>query len=562
MPDALSKGEPVHLRGLTKRARWLITVAIAVITTAGLLSAPAGAAVRPQMEAQITYDPVVVRAPVAGGPDRIVTYTGTFFFRGFESTPTARKTTATLTLPSGVAVQSVSPSGCQVKQEVVTCDFGTVPSDQVQTVTVRTRVVDAQVGDRLGATLHAWAKNVDRNPGGGSTENTGPLVVANSADLSARFSSWRDSVAPGAEMSYNIETDNSGPLTTAPAVLNIKVGSQLTDPQVRGDGTSSCTRTTDGFRCPFVKRISLELTGTVDPASEGTVLSTSLSVAFTGDDPPADPDSTNDTATKTTHVERRADIGVNLTVTPDTVAPADLADEPELTYHATVTNKGPGIARETTLGLQFFDSGIEFVGTPDGCEPSVGLQCDVGELAVGASREFVIHAKATPLIRGERAELWSEVNAANDDFERPDDNQRSAFLSVPGNLADLGIAMRADPSPVAGQPISVLVTATNHGPLPQADAEVHIQLNTPLGEDAKAEVDGGTCRIADTSNDYFECTLRGLSAEGKVIKVTGSTQLAAGDQLSGSASIRAVDDRPDDPDLTNDFTQMSVPVGS
>jgi hypothetical protein len=560
--DALSKGEPVYLRGLTKRSRWLITVAIAVITTAGLLSTPAGAAARPQMEAQITYDPAVVRAPVAGGPDRIVTYTGTFFFRGFESTPTARKTTATLTLPSGVAVQSVSPSVCHVKKKVVTCSFGTVPSDQVQTVTVRTKVVGAKAGDRLGATLVAWAKNVDRNPGGGSTENTGPLVVANSADLSTRFSSWRDSVAPGAEMSYNIDADNDGPLTTAPAVLNIKVGSQLPDPQVRGDGTSSCTRTTDGFRCPFVQHLRLELTGTVDPASEGTVLSTSLSVAFTGDDPPADPDSANDTATKTTHVEQRADIGVGLTVTPDTVAPADLADEPELTYHATVTNKGPGVARETTLGLQFFDDGVEFVGTPDGCEPSAGLQCDVGELAVGASREFVIHAKATPLIRGERVELWSQVNAANNDFDRPDDNQRSAFLSVPGNLADLGVAMRADPSPVAGQPVSVLVTATDHGPLPKADAEVQIHLNTPLGEDAKVEVDGGTCRIADTSSDYFECTLHGVSAEGKVIKVTGSTQLAAGDELAGSASIRAVDDRPDDPELTNNFTQMSVPVGS
>jgi hypothetical protein len=560
--DALSKGEPVYLRGLTKRSRWLITVAISVITTAGLLSTPAGAAVRPQMEAQITYDPAVVRAPVAGGPDRIVTYTGTFFFRGFESTPTARKTTATLTLPSGVAVQSVSPSVCHVKKKVVTCSFGTVPSDQVQTVTVRTKVVGAKAGDRLGATLVAWAKNVDRNPGGGSTENTGPLVVANSADLSTRFSSWRDSVAPGAEMSYNIDADNDGPLTTAPAVLNIKVGSQLPDPQVRGDGTNNCTRTTDGFRCPFVQHLRLELTGTVDPASEGTVLSTSLSVAFTGDDPPADPDSTNDTATKTTHVEQRADIGVDLTVTPDTVAPADLADEPELTYHATVTNKGPGVARETTLGLQFFDDGVEFVGTPDGCEPSVGLQCDVGELAVGASRAFVIHAKATPLIRGERVELWSQVNAANNDFDRPDDNQRSALLSVPGNLADLGVAMRADPSPVAGQPVSVLVTATDHGPLPKADAEVQIHLNTPLGEDAKVEVDGGTCRIADTSNDYFECTLHGVSAEGKVIKVTGSTQLAAGDELAGSASIRAVDDRPDDPELTNNFTQMSVPVGS
>jgi hypothetical protein len=41
-----------------------------------------------------------------------------------------------------------------------------------------------------------------------------------------------------------------------------RVGSQLPDPQVRVDGTNSCTRTTDGFRCPFVQRISLELTGT------------------------------------------------------------------------------------------------------------------------------------------------------------------------------------------------------------------------------------------------------------------------------------------------------------
>ena len=534
----------------------------AVITAAGLLSVPAAAADRPQMEAQITYDPAVVRAPVAGGPDRTVTYTGTFFFRGSDSTPEANETTATLTLPAGVAVQSVSPAGCGVETQVVTCSFGTVPSDRTETVTVRTKVVDAQVGDRLGATLVASAENVDRNPGGGGSENTGPLVVADSADLSAAFSAWRDSVAPGAEMSYGITASNDGPLTTAPAVLNIKVGSQLPDPQVEVDGTNTCTRTTDGFRCPFVRWISLELTGIADPATEGTVLSTTLGVAFTGDDPPADPDSTNDTATKTTHVERRADLGVGLTLTPDTVAPADLADEPELTYHATVTNKGPGIARETALDLEFLDEGLEFTGTPDGCETSAGLHCDVGELAVGASREFVVHAKATPLIRGQRAELWSRVEAANNDFDRPDDDQKSAFLSVPGNLADLGITMRAEPSPVAGQPISILVTATDHGPLPDVDAEVQIHLSTPLGHDAKAEVEGGTCRATDPSNTYFECTLPGLTAAPKVITVTGSTQLSAGDQLSGNASIQAADDRPDDPAHANNFTQMSVPVGS
>jgi hypothetical protein len=305
------------------------------------------------------------------------------------------------------------------------------------------------------------------------------------------------------------------------------------------------------------------MTGTVDPASVGTVLSTSITAEFTGQDPPTDPDPANNTATKDTHVEQRADIGVDLSVTPDTVPAADLADEPELTYRATATNNGPGVARETKLSVSMGNSGVEVVSAPDGCDNTISsVDCTVGELAAGASREYVIKAKATPSIGGEQAEVWAQVNAANDDYERPDNNQKIASVSVPGNLADLGIKLGAEPSPVAGQPVTIVATVANHGPLPKADAAVQIHLGTNLGDDVKVEVDGGTCRVADTSNDYFECTLSDLSTEDREIKVTGSTGLAAGDELSGYATIRPVDDRPVDPVSGNDYASMSVPVGS
>jgi hypothetical protein len=516
------------------------------------------------MGASITYDPVVVQAPAAGQPDRIVTYEGSIYFDGFDSTPEAYKATAKLELPREVRIESVSPAQCKARKNIVTCSFGTMPRYTEKKVTVRTKVVRAQVGDRLGATLTAWAKNADPNPVSDSNQNIGPLVVANSADLSVGFYTWRDSVAPGAEMSYGIQASNDGPLTTAPAALIIKTGSQLTDPQVRLDdpNATSCTRTADGFRCPFVRWIRLELTGTVDPASVGTVLSTSISAEFTGQDPPTDPDTANNTATKDTHVEQRADIGVDLSVTPDTVPAAALADEPVLTYRATATNNGPGVARETKLSVSTGNSGIEVVSAPEGCDTTISrVDCTVGELAAGASREYVIKAKATPSIRGEQAEVWAQVDAANNDFEKPDNNQKIAYLSVPGNLADLGITLGAEPSPVAGRPVTILATVANHGPLPKADAAVQIHLGTNLA-DVKVEVDGGTCRVADTSNDYFECTLSDLSAEDRVIKLTGSTGLAASDQLSGYATIRPVDDRPMDPVSGNDYASLSVPVGS
>jgi hypothetical protein len=553
----------VNLRGLKKRGRWLITVSLTAAIVGAGLSAPATAEVRPQMEASISYDPVVVRAPAADQPEQVVTYEGSVYFSGFDSTPEAYKTTAELELPSGVEIESVSPAECKAQKSTVTCSFGTVPRYEVRTVTVRTKVTQAKVGDRLGATLVAWAKNVDRNPASNSNQNTGPLVVENKADLSVGFYTWRDSVAPGAEMTYGIEARNDGPLITAPAALIIKTGSQLTDPRVRVEDPNTCTRTAEGFRCPFVRWIRLELTGTADPESVGTVLSTSITAEFTGEDPPTDPDPDNNTMTKTTHIEQRADIGVDLSVTPDTVPAEDLADEPALTYRAVVTNNGPGVARDTKLNVHMSNYGVEFVSAPAGCVNDHSVECVVGELAVGASREYIIQAKATPMIRGERADVWAEVTAANNDYNLPNNNQKTATLYVPGNLADLGIEVSAQPNPVvAGQPVTVVAKAANHGPLSKADAEVQVHLSTYLADDVKVEVDGGTCRIASTTNNFIQCTLPELSTQAREIKVTGSTNLAAGDQLTGYATIRAVNDRPVDPVHTNDYASLSVPVGS
>jgi len=526
------------------------------IVCAGLVAPAAAADFVPQMETNLSVDPQVVLAPSADRPKPIVTWEGTVWFSGYESVPRAYGTTATLNLPSGVTVESVSSRQCHVRGSVVTCSFGTLPSDEQRTVRVRARVDHAKVGDRLGATLFARARNVSVSAG---RDPLGPLVVDNTADLEVDFFQWRDSVAPGAEMSYGIEATNNGPLTTAPAAVIIKPGPQLTEPQIRMQDSTTCTRSAEGFRCPFVRSIRLDLSGIVSADAAGTILSTSLTAEFAGDDPPVDPRPDNNTQTKITNVEHRADLATTLSVTPDSVAAADLVDKPALTYRATVTNRGPGIARQTELLVrESFGEGIEFGSPPAGCTDDFGVKCAVGDLAVGASREYIIQAKATQKIGGEQAEAQAQVTAANDDFERPDDNRAVAILNVPGNLADLGVDISGQPNPLpAGQPVTIVTNAANHGPLPAANASVQIQLDTQLS-DAQIQADGGTCRIV--TNGWFECTLNELSGEPATIKITGNTELNPGDRLTGRATINAVGNLPEDHNSTNDLAWLDTPV--
>src|SRR6266545_1259795 len=323
------QGAAVNVRDVIRRWRRPAALTIVVVSVCAGLVAPASADSSAQMETDLQVNPQIVLPPSADRPKPIVTWEGTVWFRGFESIPRAYDTTATMRLPSGVTVESVSPRQCRARDLVVRCSFGTVLSDEQKKVTVRVRVDHAKVGDRLGANLDARARNVDASAG---RDPIGPLVVDNKADLEVSWSHWRDSVAPGAEMSYGIRAANNGPLTTAPAALIIKPGSQLPDPQVRVDSPNSCSRTAEGFRCPFVRFISLDLSGIVSPDADGAVLSTTISVEFAGDDPPADPVPGNNTLTKDTYVEQRADVAATLSVTPDTVAAADLANEPTLTY--------------------------------------------------------------------------------------------------------------------------------------------------------------------------------------------------------------------------------------
>ncbi|KAB2350280.1 COG1361 family protein [Actinomadura rudentiformis] len=506
----------------------------------------------------------MLRAPSPGRPKPVVTYEASFHYRGWETTPEAYNTVARLTLPRGVTVESVSPSQCGVRGRVVRCAFGTVPTDEIKTVKVRTRVVRAKVGDHLGATLVAWADNVDRNPGGGYSENMGPNVVDNTADLEVDLTSSRESVAPGAEMSYGVRAINNGPLTNAPAAFIIKPGPQLVNPSVSGTSAESCTRTSEGFRCPFVQHFQVNMSGTVSEDAAGSTLSTSFTAEFTGEDPPSDPNPANNTVTETTEVEHRADLGLAMSVTPDSVPASDLPNEPVLTYRAVVTNAGPGKARRTRLNVHRLnrDYGIESVSVPDGCTYDRTVECDAGDLPVGGSREFTFQAKATPKISGEVLEAWAEVTAANDEFDRPNDNQKTVYVKVPGNHADLGVQLGAEPNPIlAGKPVTLVAKAVNHGPLPKADSRVRIRTSVPLG-DARIEVEGGTCRIITTPSDLFECTIPQLSGEAKDVKLTGVTALQSGERLTVNADIDAAENTPVDNNYANDRAMLNIPVAA
>jgi uncharacterized repeat protein (TIGR01451 family) len=269
-----------------------------------------------------------------------------------------------------------------------------------------------------------------------------------------------------------------------------------------------------------------------------------------------DPDTTNNSASVTVTVIHQpgpeADLSLTLTAAPDPVVVGQT-----LTYTLNVANAGPSDATGVVL-TDVLPAGVSLVSaqaSQGSCGGTATVSCSLGTVAVGGNAAVVIQVTANA------AGTLTDTASVTSDVDDPDTTNNNASVtvtatSVPGEEADLTLALVADPHPVlVGQTLTYTLDVSNNGP---SDA-VGVTLTDvlPAGVSlVSVEASQGSCAGSTTGTATISCFLDtvtvGNSAE-VVIQVIPSQAGSLTDTASVSSAV-------DDPDTSNNNAAVTVIV--
>ncbi len=447
-------------------------------------------------------------------------------------------------LPEGLDLQSVTaPAGAvceQVQPGRVECRWASLPVGQAEPVTVRAVVRPEAPAGSLTNTASVAAPAADDDTGDNSASAT--FGVTQSADLSISKTPVPATGVPGTSQSFSIVVRNPGP--------SVARGVSVTDPIPLGllrpsTATAGCAVASAVLACDLGdlavgEEVSVTLSGTVDPAAQGSLWNTASVTSGT-----ADPDGDDD-STATLPLAPRADLSVTK-VALDPSVPAGTDARFEVTVH----NEGPSTASAVTVSEQA-PAGLTVVGaTPStgSWSPLDGVWA-VGTLAPGQSATMTITART--LVDGSFTNTASVASAVAD----PDTDDRVASASVTATpSADLSVTktVSTDPLPQGGAVTYTLVVA-NAGP--------STATGVILADDLPPELTGATTSSAGctVTGQRLRCALGQLTEGSSAsVQVTATVSPDAGPTVSNTATVEA---DTDDPDPSDDSATIETPIAS
>lgn len=301
-------------------------------------------------------------------------------------------------------------------------------------------------------TLNCWSLSVTPyicTDGGGECPGS---------DLSITMADSPDPVLVTSNLTYTMVVSNLGPATAKSVVLN-----QSLPPNVQFV-SASCSQ---GVVTQSLGAVTANL-GTLSVYGKATVSviltpSTSgiISSTATVGSPAADGDSSNNSATVLTRVERpTSDIAVSMTASPN---PA--LNNGNLTYTVLVTNNGPFTATGVVL-TNVLPAASVFVSaaTTQGSFVNSGnaILAVLGNLPTGmvATVTFVVSPTTT-------GNLTASAQAGQDSFitDPVPGNNRATITTTVNPSADIAVSAIANPDPVIlGSNVTFTITVTNRGP--------------------------------------------------------------------------------------------------
>jgi uncharacterized repeat protein (TIGR01451 family) len=244
-------------------------------------------------------------------------------------------------------------------------------------------------------------------------------------------------------------------------------------------------------------------------------------------------------------VVQDADLAVTLSDDPDPVTFGG-----NITYTATVTNNGPGVA--TSVQFDGFHADTAFVSaTPSqgpACAAGFGLvQCQLGTIANGATAVVTtVLATVNPVMVPTPVSFGADVTANENDPNMTDNNAVEQTTVVPPGpaMADLAITKVDTPDPVfsGGPQLTYDITVTNNGPDGATGVTMTDTLPAGVVYNAATSTLGScaegagvvTCNIGDLA----------LDATATVTITVAPDEVAAPTDITNDASVTAAEIDP------------------
>ncbi len=454
-----------------------------------------------------------------------------------------------LTLPAGVAIDSITPSGATTWTDP-TWTIGDLVNGASETLTL---VLSVQSSAAAGtdvisttATLTAVNEPETDTDNNSATEATS---VTRRVDIELTTSGSIDPVVAGSgagNLVYTVTATNNGPANatglTVSEVLTLPAGASADSVVPSGAGSwAGPTWTIGDLASGASETLTVTLTVASSTVAGSDVIGSTATVTALNE---TDTSTANDTSTETTSVSREVDLEVSTTESIDPVVAGSGAGN--LVYTVTATNNGPSDASGVTLSeILTLPEGV----TVDSVTPSAGSFADptwtLGYVAAGASETLTVTltvdnsaAFGTNVI-----DSTATITAVNETDTSSANDSSSENTSVTREVdVEVTVAESFDPV-VAGSGagnLTYVVTATNNGPSDASGVTITTALTLPTGVTIDSVTPSGGS-FADPT-----WTLGGLArgdSETLTVVLTVSASTASGtDVVDSTATVTAVNE--------------------
>ena len=484
----------------------------------------------------------------------------------------AQNAVITDTLPAGLTPVTPLPSGCSAAGQTITCNVGTIPAPQTQTIwnpntqqneTVVTapasvsRTIQATLDPNVTGPVTNTATVGSDTPDPNPDNNTDTGIVTPeppSADV-ALTKTGPATVLPNGQVTYTITVTNNGPSAADNVTVNDTIPSALTNVDLTPSvGTCDNAGTCQLGTLQPGATATITVTGTA-PAS-GTFTNTAQVTTTTpGDDPG------NNEDTVTTTVTPNADVSITKSVTSaDGYSAGD-----QVTWTLIVVNHGPSPAENVNVTDTLDNPGIAHVDnvtlSPQQGSCTTGVSCDLGTLAPNQVVTITVTGTlSADLPAGVVVENHAHVSTTTDGDD-PSNNDAEAQFTTQTPVADLQLTKTvttpATPPVHPGEPIAWQLTATNNGPADAPGTTVTDTVPAGVTGVTATASDGGTCTV---TGQQVTCTWPDAVPVGadRTVTISGTVDpsVAAG-TLANTAVVSAT---PSDPNPDNNTGNTVTPV--
>ncbi len=322
------------------------------------------------------------------------------------------------------------------------CNWANIPTGTQRTVTYRIRPLASAVGSAVANSVTVSTSTPESDSANNGASTTTAVTAAN-LDVLVNKSDSPDPVALGSLTTYTVTVTNNGPSfgtnvvltdvfpapgSTPSAVfsyqgaLTVNTGGTCTEPATGATGgTIRCTFPVLASNQTATVSYQMRAESIIGAGLNSGTLPSRASVSVTETETLL----ANNVAVENS-TTNRGSVATDLQITKTAGATA-VTRGGSIVYSLSVLNNGP-LATSSAQVVDTLPAGLTFVSAPSCAAAGNTVSCDVGALAVGATRTFVVTATLDNAFVGTSVANTATVNAPGDTV--PGNNSSSVTTQV------------------------------------------------------------------------------------------------------------------------------------